>query len=111
MYNNLRAIRIERGLTQKQVATDLAISIQRYNNYETGKREPDNKMLCILAVYFKCTTDYLLGLSNDPNQRIENAPMRDGTEAYVQIDEDSDELTSGQVDQIRQIVEEYSKDL
>lgn len=49
------------GKTQREVADDLGLNRQRFNFYVTGKREPDNEMLQVLADYFNVTVDYLLG--------------------------------------------------
>ena len=48
------------GKTQKEIASDLQLTQQRFNFYVTGKREPDNEMLIILSNYFGVSTDYLL---------------------------------------------------
>lgn len=57
----LREMRLAKGITQKEVADYLGITQQAYANYESEKREPDNKTACKLADYFHVTTDYLLG--------------------------------------------------
>lgn len=61
LSKRLSILREARGKTQKQVASELGLTYQRYNHYETGKRQPDNDTLKILAEYFNVTTDYLLG--------------------------------------------------
>lgn len=42
------------------------ISRQSYNFYESGKRDPDTKMLATLASFFNVTSDYLLGITPSP---------------------------------------------
>ena len=64
---NLKRARELKGLNQTEVALHLGISQQRYNYYETGKREPDNEMLKRIAGLLNVTTDYLLGYSSKPN--------------------------------------------
>ena len=67
MYNiRLRKLRKERNLYQKDVAEAIKTSVQVYNNYELGKREPDFDTFGKLADYFGVSTDYLLGKSNHP---------------------------------------------
>ena len=58
---NLKAVRNQKKVTQKEAADALGISPNTYKNYEQGMREPNNEMLCKLADYFQVTTDYLLG--------------------------------------------------
>jgi transcriptional regulator with XRE-family HTH domain len=43
------------------MAGKLNISRVRYNQYETGKRQPDNEILKAIANFHKVTVDYLIG--------------------------------------------------
>ena len=58
---NLKQARETKHLTQTQVANILGITSTAYQNYEYGKREPNNELLCRIAELFNVTTDYLLG--------------------------------------------------
>ncbi len=64
MNERLRELRIERNLTQKQIAESLGISIRAYSHYEIGDREPSIEMLRQLCILFGVTADYLIGLSD-----------------------------------------------
>ena len=57
----LKKARENSYLTQLQVAEKIGITSVAYQNYEYGKREPNNDMLCKLADLFNVTVDYLLG--------------------------------------------------
>lgn len=46
--------------TQEEVAKDLNLQKQTYQNYEYGKREPDIATLKKLADYFCVSVDYLI---------------------------------------------------
>ena len=59
MLERLKEIRQSKGLSQADVARSLNISRQSYNFYESGKRDPDTKMLATLASFFNVTSDYL----------------------------------------------------
>ena len=63
--NNLKHAREVQNMTQSQVASLLGITSAAYQNYEYGKREPNNTLLCKLAELFHVTTDYLLGREPD----------------------------------------------
>ena len=54
-------LRKERGLSQKQVATDLGISQALLSHYEKGIRECGLDFLVKAAEYFEVSCDYLLG--------------------------------------------------
>lgn len=57
----LKELRLNRGLSQQNVADFLGVSQQAYANYESGKREPEYESLVKLSEFFDTTTDYLLG--------------------------------------------------
>ncbi len=57
----LKAIRVEFGLKQHEVAEHLGLSDGGYRCYEQGKGYPDVPRLYKLAEYFNVSIDYLLG--------------------------------------------------
>ena len=57
---NLRFLRKERQLLQKEVAAGLGISRAAYSNYETGARTPDLSMLQRMADFFVVSLDELV---------------------------------------------------
>lgn len=62
--DNLKRLRKEKGVTQREVADFLNVTRQAYNNYESGKRNADLKTLQALGGYFGVTIDGLSGGSN-----------------------------------------------
>jgi methanogenic corrinoid protein MtbC1 len=58
----LRALRIEKDLKQKDIAEALGVSQSTIANYEQGIRFPDEEMLKGLARFLRVTADELLGL-------------------------------------------------
>lgn len=58
---NLAALRIEKGICQKEVATYMKVTIGTISNYETDRHFPDAEALCKLADFFGVTVDYMLG--------------------------------------------------
>lgn len=81
--NRLSKIRKLRGLSQLQVANDLAITPATYSRYESGDRNPPNEMLIKLADYFSVSADYLLGIDDAPHHEttFRWVPLRDGLPA------------------------------
>ncbi len=61
MLTNLKYLRKEASLSQKQVAEILHISQQTYSDYENCKTEPTNETLMQIARLFDITLDELLG--------------------------------------------------
>ena len=59
------------GYNRKSFADALGMSYRTVTNYENGSREPGHDYLIKVADFCGCTTDWLLGLSDDPRN---NAP-------------------------------------
>lgn len=57
----LRELRIEKQISQSELAKILGVSQRSISSWETGYREPDYEMLEQLADFFDVTMGYLLG--------------------------------------------------
>ena len=57
----LRELRIEKGLTQQQLADELKVDRTTVMKWEIGERETNFSMLVKIAKYFETSCDYLLG--------------------------------------------------
>ena len=62
---NLKAIRLEHNLTQKQLSERLQIGQATIACYENGQHEPHISILMAYADYFECSIDYLLGRADE----------------------------------------------
>ena len=62
----LRIVRKYHHLSLKSVASTLNISVFRYFLYETGIVDFPAVHLIKLALFYHTSTDYLLGLTDDP---------------------------------------------
>ena len=65
----LRKIRKERGLTQKQLAIEIGASERGIQQYELGERKPAYDALIALADFFDVSLDYLCGRSDIAERR------------------------------------------
>lgn len=61
LKDNIKNLRLERGLNQVQFAKILGITKQCVSNWENDNVIPSVEMLEKLADFFMVTTDYLLG--------------------------------------------------
>ena len=71
----LKVLRLQRHLTQSQLAERLGITKSMVSAYETAARCPSYEILIKLASLFGTTTDYLLGLEN--KRRIDTTGLSD----------------------------------
>ena len=63
-FENIRNLRIDRGLTQKQIGEYLGISQNTYSQYEVGVLKYPVDVVIKLADLYDVSTDYLLGRTN-----------------------------------------------
>lgn len=59
----LKALRKRHGLSQSQVAAALRIDRSTYAYYELGRTPLPAEKLVFLALYYRVSSDFLLGLS------------------------------------------------
>lgn len=64
--NRLRELREKKNLNMKQAANQLGIPYTTYVGYEKNEREPNSETLVLLADFFECSTDYLIGRKKEP---------------------------------------------
>lgn len=64
MGEKLKSLRIEKKLTQKQVAERIGLAVSAISSYESGTRYPSYDSLIKLACIFHVSTDYLLGITS-----------------------------------------------
>jgi len=58
---NLKEVRMQKGLSQKQMAELLGVSYRTYQNYELMTREPKLEILIRIADLYNVSLDYLVG--------------------------------------------------
>lgn len=66
-YNvRIRQIRLDKGMTQREMAALLETSQQAYLKYEKGVNEMPVHRIIKLCRHFNLSADYLLGLTDVP---------------------------------------------
>lgn len=88
--NKLKALRLNAGLTQKQLAEQMKVTKSVISYYELQERYPSPESLIKLAAIFSVSTDYLLGIDKKETLDISN-------------------LSDTQVDTVRRVIAEFNK--
>lgn len=70
LNKRLKMLRIEKGLTQEQVAKDLGTTKVSIGRYENGTREPKSEMLEAISNYYNVSIDYLFGKTDLKNNLL-----------------------------------------
>lgn len=102
---NLKELRENKGLTQREIASLLDISQVTYCNWENDKTEPDLNNLIRLCKFFMVSTDYLLGIESEDGRIIIQEP---------ELPSDENKLLSNYralTDELKMITQEYVKTL
>ena len=68
----LKAIRIEKGYTQRYMHTQLGISPNGYASYEQGRTEPNIETLKRICILLDVSANYLVGLEDENGEKTYN---------------------------------------
>ncbi len=67
--DRLKSLRLKRGVSQSELASEIGITLKQIQRYEHGTSEATMSKLIALADYFDVSLDYLVGRSDDPIRR------------------------------------------
>ena len=68
-FSNLRSIREDRDIRQREVAEYLNVSQNTYSQYETGVISLTAEVLIKLAKFYDVSIDYLLDQTDNPDRQ------------------------------------------
>lgn len=77
--DRLRALRENMGFTHEELAEQLQLGVTQVWRYESKKTSPAGDIVARMAEVFNVSTDYLLGVTDDPNPylRVDNLSPRE----------------------------------
>lgn len=115
LANRIKELRLEKELTQEQFGKLFGIVKSTVSLYESGKSTPDDELKKMMAKYFNCTLDYLMGNSDIRNPYKEESPLQDNPtlkqieglseeslkelEKYIQLLKIKDQMDRGKEEQ------------
>lgn len=70
----IRDLRLSRGLTQQELGEVIGGNKQQVHRIEHGSL-PTIDTVKQLAAFFEVSTDYLMGLTDEPNGHLETTPL------------------------------------
>lgn len=81
-FKNLKILRLEKGLSQKELCRELekvncCIDRSTYSKYESGDKKFLNDIIIKIALYYETSTDYIIGLTDDRTQPSKNKHAED----------------------------------
>lgn len=84
MANRIKKLRIEHGLTQKELADKLQVNNSQISRYEKDLLEPNQECLTKMSNLFDCTIDYILG-----NGEVRGQQNNDEYKIVIEMAKDS----------------------
>ena len=112
----LKELRLNAGLTQKDLAKAIDVGRTTISEYESGKIVPKQEGLLKIANHFNVSVDYLTGVSNERATRKQNVSDLDSllnTIHYILLDEydtpvtyEGEQLSSRQKIIVDQLIEQ-----
>lgn len=96
LSGRIKQLRKAAGLTQKELAERVGVTVATISAIETDIRKPSFDVLIKLAMYFHVSTDYLLGV---------------GGQSVLHSGEtlDVSNLTNDQIDLLLKLINEFTK--
>lgn len=108
MLENLKKLREDARVSQKQLAEFIGVSQQSINKYENHNIEPDIETLIRIADYFNTSVDYLIG-HTDLRRKIEVTHPYELNSGECRIIDGYRKLSETQKKCISMIIDSYDK--
>ena len=108
--NNLKSLRIAKGLSQQALAKKLGCSQQSIHKYENHITEPDFNMLKTMADFFDVSIDYLVGYSSYAH-KVETVQETDLNEDELILLRKYRSLTPSSKKVLQQLIDEWLQNL
>lgn len=100
--NRIKACREAKGVSQKEMSIDLQTPQPVISRWETGERTPSKRSLSALSDYFGVSTDYLLGITDNPSRSIPTKPHISNEDLKFALwGTDAENITKEQFEQVK----------
>lgn len=84
---NLKKARIQKGITQKELAEKIGVAKSTYSLYESGNREPNVQNIKRIADILDVSADELLGINDSVDTEILAAHFNGDEYTEEELDE------------------------
>lgn len=86
LSENLKELRKDKGLTQKQLATAKGLSLASIISYENGLRKPNFKALTVLEEYFGVSGEFINGtITKKDYLKLQNTVQSNLDDMYISM--------------------------
>lgn len=68
LHQRLKSLRLEKKITQQNIANAIGVTTRNIQNFEYGTARPKLENVIKLADFFNVSLDYLVGRSDNPTR-------------------------------------------
>lgn len=104
--DRLREMRLQKGLTQEQLAQQIGVAKSTLTGYEKGNREPDVFKIKRILEVLEVDSDYLLGISRNP---VKEDITINQPKGYTLLNDESKKIVDNLVVQLLDMQEKNDK--
>ncbi len=108
LAERLKHTREVNKISMRKLAEDVGVSVSNISFYESGKSVPSAEVVFNIAKYFNITSDYLLGLSDEPHGSFPSG-LEEKLERTSTLESENSILYE-KIDQIQKLLDGINKD-
>ena len=86
-YERIRSLRIDKDITQKEVAQMLGVKQNTYSQYEIGVLKYPIEAIIKLAMFYGTSIDYLVGITDNPMPYARKCSSKKPSRAKLLLDD------------------------
>lgn len=100
LSNNIKRLREEKGLLQKEIATEVGLGISHYSKIENGQREASVDLLDKLAKFYGITIDQIVHMGSEVPTEItlEDKTANEQVRLISELDEKDKTIVFGMIE-------------
>ena len=100
LANNIKRLREEKGILQKEVATEVGLGISHYSKIENGQREASVELLDKLAKFYGISIDQIvhMGKSVPKEVTLEDKTTNEQMRLISELDEKDKSVVFGMIE-------------
>lgn len=100
LANNIKRLREEKGILQKEVANEVGLGISHYSKIENGQREASVELLDKLAKFYGISIDQIVHMGNEVPQEItlDDKSSNEQARLIAELDEKDKTIVFGMIE-------------
>ncbi len=100
LASNIKRLREEKGLLQKEVATEVGLGISHYSKIENGQREASVELLDKLSKFYGITIDQIVHMGSEVPTEItlEDKTANEQVRLIAELDEKDKYIIFGMIE-------------